>query len=69
MRSDGAPEGIVGTRHDADGVRRARRRTRAASHPSGVALPTCSVAGQKVDSGSRARCFASYMRIHTLEAS
>jgi hypothetical protein len=33
-----------------------------------VALPTCSVAGKLVDSGSRARCFAQYMRIHTLEA-
>ena len=34
-----------------------------------VSLPTCSVAGQTVDNGSRARCFAQYMRIHTLEAS
>jgi hypothetical protein len=33
-----------------------------------VSLPSCSVAGQTVDSGSRARCFAQYMRIHTLEA-
>jgi hypothetical protein len=33
-----------------------------------VALPTCSVAGESVNSGSRARCFAEYMRIHTLEA-
>jgi hypothetical protein len=31
-------------------------------------LPTCTVAGQTVDSGSTARCFAQYMRIHTLEA-
>ncbi len=31
-------------------------------------LPTCSVAGQKVDNGSRAKCFAEYMRIHALEA-
>jgi F0F1-type ATP synthase membrane subunit c/vacuolar-type H+-ATPase subunit K len=34
-----------------------------------ITLPTCSVAGQLVDTGARARCFASYMRIHTLEAS
>jgi hypothetical protein len=34
-----------------------------------VALPTCSVAGKAIDSGSRARCFAQYMRIHALEAS
>jgi hypothetical protein len=30
--------------------------------------PTCSVAGEKVDTGSEARCFASYMNIHALEA-
>jgi hypothetical protein len=35
---------------------------------STIVLPTCSVAGKPVDSGSRARCFAQYMRIHTLEA-
>ena len=34
-----------------------------------VDLPTCSVAGEKVDTGKEAKCFASYMRIHTLEAS
>jgi hypothetical protein len=33
-----------------------------------VDLPTCSVAGKAIDTGDRARCFASYMRIHTLEA-
>jgi hypothetical protein len=33
-----------------------------------VALPTCSVANKSVTSGARARCFAQYMRIHTLEA-
>jgi hypothetical protein len=33
-----------------------------------VTLPTCSVAGQAVDTGSEARCFAQYMRIHALEA-
>jgi hypothetical protein len=35
---------------------------------TGVSLPTCSVAGKAVASGSTARCFAQYMRIHTLEA-
>jgi hypothetical protein len=34
-----------------------------------VALPTCSVAGVSVTTGAEARCFASYMRIHALEAS
>jgi hypothetical protein len=33
-----------------------------------VALPSCSVAGTPIDTGARAKCFASYMRVHTLEA-
>jgi hypothetical protein len=33
-----------------------------------IEFPTCSVANQPVDNGTRARCFAQYMRIHTLEA-
>src|SRR5581483_4870076 len=33
-----------------------------------VTLPTCSVAGKAVNTGSRARCFVQYMRIHALEA-
>ena len=35
---------------------------------TGVSLPTKSVAGLSVNSGERARTFASYMRIHALEA-
>ena len=31
-------------------------------------LPTCDVAGKPIDTGARAKCFASYMRIHTFEA-
>jgi hypothetical protein len=34
----------------------------------GFVLPTCSVANLAVTNGDRARCFAQYMRIHTLEA-
>jgi hypothetical protein len=34
-----------------------------------VDLPDCSVADEPVDTGGEARCFASYMRIHALEAS
>jgi hypothetical protein len=30
--------------------------------------PTCSVAGKAIDTGTRARCFADYMQIHTLES-
>lgn len=33
-----------------------------------VALPTCTVANKAVDTGGSAKCFASYMRIHALEA-
>jgi hypothetical protein len=36
--------------------------------PASVKLPTTSVAGKAIDTGARARAFASYMRIHTLEA-
>jgi F0F1-type ATP synthase membrane subunit c/vacuolar-type H+-ATPase subunit K len=36
---------------------------------TGVTLPTCTVAGEAVTNGATARCFASYMRIHALEAS
>ena len=33
-----------------------------------VSYPTCDVAGQAIDTGSKARCFAQYMNIHALEA-
>jgi hypothetical protein len=31
-------------------------------------IPTCSVANKPITTGSEARCFAQYMRIHTFEA-
>jgi hypothetical protein len=34
----------------------------------GVALPTCSVADKPINTGGQAKCFASYVRIHALEA-
>jgi len=34
-----------------------------------VTIPSCSVANKAISSGSDARCFAQYMRIHALEAS
>ncbi len=37
--------------------------------PSTISLPTESVAGEQIDTGSKARAFASYIRIHALEAS
>lgn len=33
-----------------------------------VTVPTCDVAGKAISSGGEAKCFASYMRIHALEA-
>jgi hypothetical protein len=31
-------------------------------------LPSCSVAGEAIDTGDEARCFAEYLRVHALEA-
>jgi hypothetical protein len=33
-----------------------------------VDLPECDVAGETVDNGTRAKCFADHMRLHALEA-
>jgi len=33
-----------------------------------VDLPTCDVAGEPIDDGTSARCFAEYMNVHALEA-
>jgi hypothetical protein len=35
---------------------------------TGVAMPTCSVAGKPIDDGASARCFAEYMRVDALIA-
>jgi putative Mn2+ efflux pump MntP len=37
--------------------------------PASITLPTADIAGKTIDTGSLARAFASYMRIHALEAS
>jgi hypothetical protein len=37
--------------------------------PSPIETPGCSVAGKLIDNGTKARCFARYMRIHTFAAS
>jgi hypothetical protein len=36
---------------------------------TGVSAPSCDVAGEPIDTGSEARCFAQYLRIHALESS
>jgi hypothetical protein len=65
VNNDVKREAIVGT---PDMTPAAIAREAKAAGLTNVDLPTCSVAGQAIDSGDRAKCFASYMRIHALEA-
>jgi hypothetical protein len=37
--------------------------------PDSIELPTCNVVDEEIDTGSEARCFAQYMRVHALESS
>lgn len=49
----------------------AAERTKAGVEPiefTPVAAPSCSVAGQEIDNGTDARCFAQYLRIHALRS-
>ena len=66
VRDNLAQEKIVGS---ADMTPKAIAAEAKAAGITGVALPTVSVANQTVNTGARARAFASYMRIHALEAS
>ena len=50
--------------HDADATSAAIKE----AGLTGVTAPSCTVAGEKVDTGMEAKCFADYMRVHTLEA-
>ena len=59
-------EQIVGT-PDMNGTAIAAE-ARKAGLPASIKLPTADIAGKPIDSGARARDFASYMRIHALEA-
>jgi hypothetical protein len=43
--------------------------TKAGLDVNAINMPTVAVAGKAINSGDRARAFASYMRIHALEAS
>lgn len=36
--------------------------------PESIELPSCDVVDENIDTGSEARCFAQYMRIHALES-
>ena len=65
VRDNLAKEQIVGT---PDMTPKAIAAEAKAAGLKNVDLPTCSVAGQAIDNGGRARCFAGYMRVHALEA-
>jgi len=65
VRSDIKREGIVGT---PDMTPKAIAGEAQQAGLKNVDLPSCSVANQTIDTGAKAKCFASYMRIHTLEA-
>jgi hypothetical protein len=58
-------EGVVGAPHMTPAAIEAKA-TEAGLR--GVDLPTCAVAGQRVEDGASARCFAEYMRIDALMA-
>ena len=66
VRSNLGNEAIVGT---PDMTPKAIAAEAKAAGLKNVALPTKSVAGQSINTGSEARTFAQYMRIHALEAS
>jgi hypothetical protein len=65
VRSDVKREAIVGS---ADMTPAAIKQEVAKAGLKNVDLPTCSVAGKAITTGDDAKCFASYMRIHTLES-
>jgi hypothetical protein len=59
-------EAIVGTPDMTPSAIRAEAQQ--AKLPASIKLPTTSVAGESINTGSEARAFAQYMRIHALEA-
>jgi hypothetical protein len=65
VRDNLAQENIVGS---PDMTPKAIAAEAKAAGLTGVSLPTTSVAGQRIDTGARALAFASYMRVHALEA-
>ena len=65
VRSDIQREAIVGT---PDMTPQAIKAEAAKAGLKNAPWPTCTVANQAVNTGARAKCFASYMRIHAMEA-
>jgi hypothetical protein len=66
VHSNLAQEAIVGTPDMTPSAIKAEAKQ--AGLPASIKLPTVSVAGKAINTGSRARAFATYMRIHALEA-
>ena len=66
VHSNLAQEAIVGTPDMTPSAIKAE--VKQAGLPASIKLPTVAVAGKAINTGSRARAFATYMRIHTLEA-
>jgi hypothetical protein len=60
-------EKIVGTADMTPAAIKAEA-TKAGLNINSISMPTVAVAGKAINSGPRARAFASYMRIHALEA-
>jgi hypothetical protein len=67
VRDNLAEQKIVGT-PDMTPSAIAAEVSKAGLDPTKLTMPSCSVAGKTVNNGSTARCFAEYMKIHTLEA-
>jgi hypothetical protein len=66
VHSNLAQEAIVGTPDMTPTAIKAEAKE--AGLPASIKLPTVAVAGKAINNGSRARAFATYMRIHALEA-
>jgi len=65
VRSDVTREAIVGTPDMTPaGIKQEAQK----AGLTNISLPTCTVANQQIDTGAKAKCFAEYMRIHTLES-
>jgi hypothetical protein len=65
VRDNIAREAIVGS---PDMTPSAIKEEAAKAGLTNVDLPTCSVANEAITTGDEAKCFASYMRVHTLES-
>jgi hypothetical protein len=65
VRSDVSREAVVGT---PDMTPKGITAEAKQAGLTNIDVPSCSVANETVNTGARAKCFASYMRIHALEA-